>query len=63
LKLYKWQSNIPLLFVFLYIDPIKQWLKLNRYVPYNDTAFEFLYIDPIKQGLKHYGNSIEDYSV
>jgi len=38
--------------VFLYIDPIKQGLKLNKISKLEQNEIEFLYIDPIKQGLK-----------
>ncbi len=37
---------------FLYIDPIKQGLKLNKISKLEQNEIEFLYIDPIKQGLK-----------
>ena len=38
---------------FLYIDPIKQGLKLAGIDSEDAIQQMFLYIDPIKQGLKH----------
>jgi len=38
--------------MFLYIDPLKQGLKLEMTVGYSGNGIEFLYIDPLKQGLK-----------
>ncbi len=37
---------------FLYIDPLKQGLKLTEPVFHCETSGLFLYIDPLKQGLK-----------
>jgi len=41
--------------MFLYIDPIKQGLKLGCIDIEKEADWVFLYIDPIKQGLKLYG--------
>jgi len=38
--------------MFLYIDPIKQGLKLPYANSISIISGKFLYIDPIKQGLK-----------
>jgi len=38
--------------MFLYIDPLKQGLKLQHYCADNVYRAVFLYIDPLKQGLK-----------
>jgi len=44
---------IPLRFAgFLYIDPLKQGLKLQSFQGIEDLSKLFLYIDPLKQGLK-----------
>jgi len=37
---------------FLYIDPLKQGLKLQSFQGIEDLSKLFLYIDPLKQGLK-----------
>jgi len=37
---------------FLYIDPLKQGLKLLKTIRILAIAIRFLYIDPLKQGLK-----------
>jgi len=37
---------------FLYIDPLKQGLKLWFLISIIFTSIWFLYIDPLKQGLK-----------
>ncbi len=37
---------------FLYIDPLKQGLKLKELITIKDYPVRFLYIDPLKQGLK-----------
>ena len=39
--------------MFLYIDPLKQGLKLRSWSNAPFVRFRFLYIDPLKQGLKH----------
>jgi len=39
--------------MFLYIDPLKQGLKLSRVNSGTLPSYLFLYIDPLKQGLKH----------
>mgnify|MGYP006919538985 FL=1 len=38
--------------MFLYIDPLKQGLKLEGTNSNQLKCFGFLYIDPLKQGLK-----------
>jgi len=38
--------------MFLYIDPLKQGLKLSFYSSFLCILSLFLYIDPLKQGLK-----------
>jgi len=38
--------------MFLYIDPLKQGLKLINEIQDFTEQFWFLYIDPLKQGLK-----------
>ena len=38
---------------FLYIDPLKQGLKLKNNICRSSLPIMFLYIDPLKQGLKH----------
>jgi len=38
--------------MFLYIDPLKQGLKLSPCVINILSPYVFLYIDPLKQGLK-----------
>ncbi len=40
------------MFLFLYIDPIKQGLKHFSCSSSKPISIKFLYIDPIKQGLK-----------
>ena len=47
-------ENVPLNLLFLYIDPIKQGLKLSDILMEAYLGSKFLYIDPLKQGLKHY---------
>jgi len=37
---------------FLYIDPLKQGLKLREKLHKTTETVKFLYIDPLKQGLK-----------
>ena len=37
---------------FLYIDPLKQGLKLDYINEIETILAQFLYIDPLKQGLK-----------
>ena len=37
---------------FLYIDPLKQGLKLISLMELGGKLSQFLYIDPLKQGLK-----------
>jgi len=44
---------------FLYIDPLKQGLKLKIIVNHFPTFSQFLYIDPLKQGLKLTQSGIE----
>ena len=38
--------------MFLYIDPLKQGLKLLFQEIFQSPHIMFLYIDPLKQGLK-----------
>jgi len=38
--------------MFLYIDPLKQGLKLGIHYTNMENHEKFLYIDPLKQGLK-----------
>jgi len=38
--------------MFLYIDPLKQGLKLYIFFNHLENLPQFLYIDPLKQGLK-----------
>ena len=45
--------------MFLYIDPLKQGLKLFQRNIKNGTPGGFLYIDPLKQGLKQKLNEAE----
>jgi len=45
----KWDRDGDL---FLYIDPLKQGLKLRILNEKGIIGKEFLYIDPLKQGLK-----------
>jgi len=44
--------------MFLYIDPLKQGLKLNVFVSGSASAIVFLYIDPLKQGLKPFSSEV-----
>jgi len=46
------QSHFRFRGQFLYIDPLKQGLKLDYTFPIRRNLTEFLYIDPLKQGLK-----------
>ena len=46
-------NPLPSLRKFLYIDPLKQGLKLSAILNEPDVIPQFLYIDPLKQGLKH----------
>jgi len=48
-RLYRYKIFIS---VFLYIDPLKQGLKLDLYMKGKIAIIGFLYIDPLKQGLK-----------
>ncbi len=49
--------------MFLYIDPLKQGLKLSvsSYIYIN--LEKFLYIDPLKQGLKHTSYGLDTFNI
>ena len=44
--------------MFLYIDPLKQGLKLKHFFNAVEDTEKFLYIDPLKQGLKQMNDKI-----